>query len=120
MLSEISQDRVLLLSTHIVEDVAELCPNMAIMNRGEIIRSGSPQALVNALSGRIWTKVIQSNQDKSDSEWTIITSRMSRGERWVRVLSDSQPDSDFHAVETDLNDVYFTALLEKPQEFISV
>ncbi|MEM7712910.1 MAG: ABC transporter ATP-binding protein [Cyanobacteria bacterium P01_A01_bin.68] len=120
LLSEISQDRVLLLSTHIVEDVAELCPNMAIMNRGEIIRSGSPQALVNALSGRIWTKVIQSNQDKSNSKWTVITSRMSRGERWVRVLSDSQPDSDFHAVEPDLNDVYFTALLEKPQEFITV
>ncbi|MEL6460596.1 MAG: ABC transporter ATP-binding protein [Cyanobacteria bacterium J06621_15] len=120
LLSEISQDRVLLLSTHIVEDVAELCPNMAIMNRGEIIRSGSPQALVNALSGRIWTKVIQSNQDKSNSEWMVITSRMSRGERWVRVLSDSQPDSDFHPVEPDLNDVYFTALLEKPQEFITV
>ncbi|BAY81619.1 ABC transport system ATP-binding protein [Calothrix parasitica NIES-267] len=120
LLSEISQDRVLLLSTHIVEDVAELCPNMAIMNRGEIIRSGSPQALVNALSGRIWTKVIQSERDKNDSEWTVITSRMSRGERWVRVLSNSQPDKDFHAVEPDLNDVYFTALLEKPQEFITV
>lgn len=121
LLSEISQDRVLLLSTHIVEDVAELCPNMAIMNRGEIIRSGSPQALINALIGRVWTKVITSNQDKNDSEkWNIITSRMSRGERWVRVLSNSQPDSDFHSVEPDLNDVYFTALLEKPQEFITV
>ena len=118
LLSEISQDRVLLLSTHIVEDVAELCPNMAIMNRGEIIRSGSPQALVNALSGRVWTKIIRSEQDKS--EWMVITSRMSRGERWVRVLSNSQPDNDFHAVEPDLNDVYFTALLEKPQEFITV
>lgn len=121
LLSEISQDRVLLLSTHIVEDVAELCPNMAIMNQGEIIRSGSPQALVNALSGRIWTKVIQGDRDKSDIEkWNVITSRMSRGERWVRVLSNSQPDSEFHAVEPDLNDVYFTALLEKPQEFITV
>jgi ABC-type multidrug transport system ATPase subunit len=120
LLSEISQDRVLLLSTHIVEDVAELCPNMAIMNRGEIIRSGSPQALVNALIGRVWTKVITSNRDKNDSEWTVITSRMSRGERWVRVLSNSQPDSDFYSVEPDLNDVYFTALLEKPQEFITV
>lgn len=121
LLSEISQDRVLLLSTHIVEDVAELCPNMAIMNRGEIIRSGSPQALVNALIGRIWTKVITSDRDKNDSEkWNVITSRMSRGERWVRVLSNSQPDSDFHSVEPDLNDVYFTALLEKPQEFITV
>ena len=121
LLSEISQDRVLLLSTHIVEDVAELCPNMAIMNRGEIIRNGSPQALVNALNGRIWTKIIQPDRDKIDSEqWTVITNRMSRGDRWVRVLSNSQPDSDFHSVEPDLNDVYFTALLEKPQQFITV
>ncbi len=121
LLSEISQDRVLLLSTHIVEDVAELCPNMAIMNRGEIIRSGSPQALVNALSGRVWTKIIRLERDKNDSEkWTVITSRMSRGDRWVRVLSNSQPDSDFHSVEPDLNDVYFTALLGKPQQFITV
>ncbi|MGD1913410.1 MAG: ABC transporter ATP-binding protein [Rivularia sp. (in: cyanobacteria)] len=121
LLSEISQDRVLLLSTHIVEDVAELCPNLAIMNQGEIIRSGNPQALINDLNGKVWTKVIQSNQDTGDSsQLTVITSRMLRGERWLRVLSDSQPDSDFHSVEPDLNDVYFTALLEKNQQFITL
>jgi ABC-2 type transport system ATP-binding protein len=116
LLSEISQDRVLLLSTHIVEDVAELCPNMAIMNRGEIIRSGSPQALINALNGRVWTKTIVPHSETNNSEeWTIITSRMSRGERWIRVLSDSQPEQNFQPAEPDLNDVYFIALLEKPQ-----
>ncbi len=121
LLSEISQDRVLLLSTHIVEDVAELCPNLAIMNQGEIIRIGNPQALINDLNGKVWTKVIQSNQDTSySSEWRVITSRMLRGKRWLRVLSDSQPDSDFHSVEPDLNDVYFTALLEINQQFITV
>ncbi|MEO1375989.1 MAG: ABC transporter ATP-binding protein, partial [Cyanobacteria bacterium J06635_10] len=121
LLSEISQDRVLLLSTHIVEDVAELCPNLAIMNQGEIIRSGNPQALINDLNGKVWTKVIKSNQDTLDSsQLTVITSRMLRGERWLRILSDSQPDSDFHSVEPDLNDVYFTALLEKTEQFLTV
>jgi ABC-2 type transport system ATP-binding protein len=113
LLSEISQDRVLLLSTHIVEDVAELCPNMAIMNRGEILRSGSPQALINALNGRVWTAL--HSETSNVEELTVITSRMSRGERWVRVLSDSQPGKNFQPVEPDLNDVYFIALLDKPQ-----
>ena len=116
LLSEISQDRVLLLSTHIVEDVAELCPNLAIMNRGEIIRSGRPQKLINALSGKVWTTVIESNQDINNfSEWRVITYRMSRGRKWVRVVNESQPGKDFYSVEPDLNDVYFTALLDKSQ-----
>ncbi|HIK08373.1 MAG TPA: ABC transporter ATP-binding protein [Trichormus sp. M33_DOE_039] len=116
LLSEISRDRILLLSTHIVEDVAELCPNMAIMNRGEIIRSGSPQALINALHGRVWTQAIAPHSQRSNYEQgTVITSRMSRGERWVRVLSDTQPGKDFQPAEPDLNDVYFIALLDKPQ-----
>lgn len=113
LLSEISQDRILLLSTHIVEDVAELCPNMAILNRGEIIRSGSPQALINALSGRVWTA--PHSQINNSQELTVITSRMSKGERWVRVLSDSQPGQNFQLGEPDLNDVYFLALLDKSE-----
>lgn len=113
LLSEISQDRILLLSTHIVEDVAELCPNMAILNRGEIIRSGSPQALINALSGRVWT--VPHSQINNSEELTVITSRMSKGERWVRVLSDSQPGQNFQLGEPDLNDVYFLALLDKSE-----
>ncbi|MEM7552935.1 MAG: ABC transporter ATP-binding protein [Cyanobacteria bacterium P01_A01_bin.84] len=127
LLSEISQDRVLLLSTHIVEDVAELCPNMAILNRGEIIRNGSPQALINALDGRVWTKTIDlTSQSESifiqessishlNPDWTVITQRMSQGKRLIRVLSDSQPEDSFICVEPDLNDVYFTALLDRPQ-----
>ena len=116
LLSEISQDRVLLLSTHIVEDVAELCPNLAIMNRGEIIHSGRPQELVHALSGKIWTTVIESNQDTNNfSEWRVITYRMSRGKKWVRVVNKSQPGKNFYSVEPDLNDVYFTALLDQSQ-----
>ena len=116
LLSEISQDRVLLLSTHIVEDIAELCQNLAIMNRGEIIRSGRPQELVNALSGKVWTTVIESNQNTNNfSQWRVITYRMSQGRKWIRVVNESQPGKYFYSVEPDLNDVYFTALLDKSQ-----
>ncbi|WP_413165411.1 ABC transporter ATP-binding protein [Capilliphycus salinus ALCB114379] len=109
LLAEISQDRVLILSTHIVEDVAELCKQMAILNRGEIIRSGSPLFLTETLQGKIW---ITSELDASNlpENCTIITARMSRGKRCVRVLSETQPGQHFHPVEPDLNDVYFTAL----------
>ncbi|MDY7023853.1 MAG: ABC transporter ATP-binding protein [Cyanobacteriota bacterium] len=116
LLAEISQNRVLLLSTHIVEDVAELCQNMAILNQGKILRSGSPTVLTNALQGKIWTKVVEDfeTSDLLDS-CQVITSRMSRGSRCIRVLSDVQPDVGFQVAEPDLNDVYFTALLDEPE-----
>ncbi|MEL7039344.1 MAG: ABC transporter ATP-binding protein [Cyanobacteria bacterium J06592_8] len=116
LLAEISQNRVLLLSTHIVEDVAELCQNMAILNQGKILRSGSPTVLTNALQGKIWTKVVEDFETSNllDS-CQVITSRMSRGSRCIRVLSDVQPDVGFQVAEPDLNDVYFTALLDEPE-----
>ncbi|MGB3534594.1 MAG: ABC transporter ATP-binding protein [Microcoleaceae cyanobacterium] len=119
LLAEISQDRVLLLSTHIVEDVAELCPQMAILNQGKIVRSGSPTVLTKALQGKIWTKIIDNFEDDNQldgqsNDYKLITSRMLRGSRCIRVLSDVQPDADFQIAEPDLNDVYFTALLDQP------
>ncbi|MEA5500957.1 ABC transporter ATP-binding protein [Limnoraphis robusta Tam1] len=114
LLAEISEERVLILSTHIVEDVAELCQQMAILNRGQIIRSGSPLFLTETLRGKVWiaSELEASNKPK---DCTIITTRMSRGKRCVRVLIDSQQSQYFHAVEPDLNDVYFTALLLEPE-----
>jgi ABC-type multidrug transport system ATPase subunit len=116
LLAEISQDRVLLLSTHIVEDVAELCPQMAILNQGKIVRSGSPTVLTKALQGKIWTKVVNDFEvNNLLDNCKLITSRMSRGSRCIRVLSDVQPDNNFQVAEPDLNDVYFTALLDEHQ-----
>ncbi|MEM9947598.1 MAG: ABC transporter ATP-binding protein [Cyanobacteria bacterium P01_D01_bin.36] len=114
ILAEISQDRVLLLSTHIVEDVAELCPSMAILKKGEIVRQGSPRDLIAALQGQIWTKQINS-KDEINPDWRLITARMLQGKRHVRVWSKTQPAEDFQSVEADLNDVYFTALMEKAE-----
>ena len=112
LLAEISRDRVLLLSTHIVEDVADLCPQIAIMNRGKIINAGSPRSLVAELQGKVWTKIV--NQDEElDPSWTIITLIMRQGAKWVRVLNNYAPDSSFSAAVPDLNDVYFTAMLNR-------
>ena len=113
LLAEISEDRVLLLSTHIVEDVAELCSKMAILNRGQIVQQGSPVALMERLQRRVWMR--EAATANIDANWTVITMRMERGRRWVRVLSDCQPNPDFQPTEPDLNDVYFTALMEAPE-----
>ena len=112
LLAEISRDRILLLSTHIVEDVAELCPQIAIMNQGEIVKAGSPRSLVAKLQGKVWAKKIEQSEELS-SNWTVITSRMQQGTRWVRIFNDFDPDDGFVAVEPNLNDVYFTAILGK-------
>ena len=114
ILAEISQDRVLLLSTHIVEDVAELCPNMAILKKGEIVRQGSPRSLIAALQGQIWTKRVD-NKAEIDVDWRLIKARMLQGQRYVRVWSKTRPDREFEKVEADLNDVYFTALMDQQE-----
>ena len=112
LLATISRDRVLLLSTHIVEDVAELCPKMAILNRGKIVQQGSPRTLMAHLQGRVW--MCEATPDHPiDPQWTVITTRMERGGRCIRVLSDTPPDTNFQPVDPDLNDVYFTALMEQ-------
>lgn len=115
LLAEISRDRVLLLSTHIVEDVADLCPQIAIMNRGKIINSGSPRSLVSELRGKVWTKTVKLNEELP-SDLTIITTRMRQGAKWVRALSNYAPDTSFELAEPDLNDVYFTAMLGRSQK----
>ncbi|MEO1742798.1 MAG: ABC transporter ATP-binding protein [Cyanobacteria bacterium J06629_9] len=113
LLAEISQDRVLLLSTHIVEDVAELCPQMAILQQGQIVRQGSPLALMESLRGQVWTRWVESPTE-IDANWRVITARMVRGQRAVRVWSETSPGEGFEQAAPDLNDVYFTALIKEP------
>jgi len=113
ILAEISQDRVLLLSTHIVEDVAELCPNVAILQKGKIVRQGSPLNLIESLQGKVWAKQVASKEEISP-EWSLITARMMQGKRVVRVWGETPPGEGFQPVSPDLNDVYFTALMTEP------
>ncbi len=111
LLAEIGENVVVILSTHIVEDVADLCPNMAIIAEGKIVRTGAPGELMKILEGRIWTKTI----DKSElaairDRYSVISTRLFAGRTVVHVLSDTDPGDGFEAHRSGLEDVYFSAL----------
>ena len=110
LLADISEDVVVLLSTHIVSDVADLCPNMAIMSGGKVVVQGNPLELVRALAGKIWKKFVTAAELEALSRsLTIIAVRRVAGQRLVHVFADAKPDG-FEPAEPDLEDVYFNAL----------
>lgn len=111
LLAEIGENVVVILSTHIVEDVADLCPTMAIMDGGKIRLEGSPAALIESLKGRTWKKAI----DKSELEtyrarFNVISTRLFSGRTVIHVLSDQDPGDGFEPVSGGLEDVYFSTL----------
>ncbi len=111
LLSQLGENRVVILSTHIVEDVRELCPNMAILANGKILLQGKPGQLIKDLKGKVWKKRIQADQEKLFKDnFNVISIRLDSGERSIHVLSDVQPEADFEPVEPDLEDVYFSVL----------
>jgi ABC-type multidrug transport system ATPase subunit len=111
LLAEIGEKVVVILSTHIVEDVADLCPRMAVLAGGRLLREGSPSSLVRELQGRVWKKVV----DKADLPGLagiapVISTRLSAGRTVAHLLSETSPGPGFEAVEGGLEDVYFAAL----------
>ena len=111
LLADIGRDRILLLSTHIVEDIAELCAQMAILHRGQLVCCGSPTALIEQLHGKVWSTNLDPGEMLHEPPGaTLITSRMSQGARCVRVFSHTPPPGPFTAATPDLHDVYFLAL----------
>lgn len=107
LLAEIGQDAVVLLSTHIVEDVANLCPRMAVMFGGRIVLEGSPEEVCGKLRGRLWKKTA-SRQEAEGLEMTLptISTRLVGGRHEVRLIADAAPQ-DFVEAEPTLEDVYF-------------
>jgi ABC-type multidrug transport system ATPase subunit len=111
LLSEIGEDIIVILSTHLVEDVRELCPRMAIMADGAIIAQGNPQDLCAALEGKIWQKTIaKSSLSNYQQQLDVISTRLLAGQTVVQVLADTRPEEGFSLVPPDLESVYFTAL----------
>ena len=111
LLAEIGENVVVILSTHIVEDVADLCPAMAIISGGRIVRQGEPVALMEALKGRIWTKTIdKSALEAFRTQHEVISTRLFTGRTVVHVLSDTNPGEGFAQVNGGLEDVYFSTL----------
>jgi ABC-type multidrug transport system ATPase subunit len=111
LLAEIGENVVVILSTHIVEDVSDLCPLMAVMENGRIQLEGAPIELIQATKGRIWMKVIDRGElEQYRSDYQLISTRLFAGRTVVHVLSDTDPGNGFVSVEGGLEDVYFSTL----------
>lgn len=113
LLAEIGENVVVILSTHIVEDVADLCPRMAVLAGGRIQLQGAPLEVIKSTRGRIWTKAIgRYDLDRYKEQYEVISTRLFAGRTVVHVLSDMDPGDGFTAAEADLEDVYFATLAE--------
>jgi ABC-2 type transport system ATP-binding protein len=113
LLADIGEDVVVILSTHIVEDVRELCSQMAIINKGEVVLQGVPKAILQEVRGRIWQRTIPRAQaDDYRRRYQVISSKMSAGDTVLHVYSEGDPGEGFESIEPDLEDVYFHRLAE--------
>jgi len=111
LLAEIGENVVVILSTHIVEDVADLCPRMAVLASGRILKEGAPAQLMSDLAGRIWQKTIDRAELEAERQrHHIISTRLFAGRTVIHVLSDASPGAGFEPVEGGLEDVYFSTL----------
>jgi ABC-type multidrug transport system ATPase subunit len=111
LLSELGENSVVLLSTHIVEDVSELCTRMAIIDKGEILLEAEPLRAVDDLRGRIWRRVISKAELPAlEREHAVISTKLLAGRTLVRVHSDAGPGPGFEPSEPDLEDVYFSTM----------
>ena len=112
LLSSIGREVTVILSTHIVEDVRELCPRMAIIAAGELLLEGAPSEALASLSGKIWSKVVATDDELRalESELRVISSHLVAGQHEVRVYADSSPGEGFRSVDSGLEDVYFLNL----------
>lgn len=112
LLSEVSEGVVVLLSTHIVSDVADLCQNMAILAGGKVVLQGKPRDVTSSLRGRIWKKFVRAEEIQAIAqELRLVAVRRTAGERLVHVYSESEPGAGFEVAEADLEDAYFNALI---------
>lgn len=111
LLSEIGENIVVVLSTHIVDDVSDLCPNMAIINKGKVVAQGKPQELTTSLEGQVWRKTVSRDDLPSlQKQFQVLSTRLRTGKTIIHVWSEYQPDSSFEGVAPDLEDVYFRAI----------
>lgn len=108
LLSEIGQNIVVILSTHIIEDVSSLCREMAIINRGEVLLTGQPHEIVAQYQGKIWKRSIEKEElEAFQREYQVISNLLVGGRTEIHVVSDSQPGPEFEPEPANLEDVYF-------------
>lgn len=112
LLSAIGRDVIVILSTHIVEDVRELCNRMAIISNGQLLLEGSPSEALETLKSRIWSKIVDDESEMAaiEKELQIVSMQLLGGSHEVRVYAESDPGNGFKSVDPNLEDVYFLSL----------
>ena len=111
LLGEVGEEIVVLLSTHIVEDVANLCPRMAVLDRGSVVLEGDPSELTDRLAGRLWRRTVdRSALEEATPDRGVVSRRPRAGRIEIRAWSDARPGDGFEPAEPDLEDLYFLAL----------
>ena len=111
LLAEIGEKVVVILSTHIVEDVTDLCPRMAIISRGQVLLHGEPLETIRSLEGRVWKRTIGKGElGEYQQAMTVLSTRLVGGRTVIHVLSDTRPGDGFEGIAPDLEDVYFGQL----------
>lgn len=112
LLSSIGRNVIVILSTHIVEDVRELCPRMAIISNGQLLIEGSPAEALDSLRGKLWSKVVSTDAELSaiDANFNVVSTHLVGGLHEVRVYSDASPGDGFTQDDANLEDVYFLTL----------
>ena len=111
LLGDLGEDTIVILSTHIVEDVSELCRRMAIIDSGEIVLEAEPLRAIEELRGRIWRRMVPKTELADvEREHVVIATKLLAGRTFVHVHSETSPGPEFESVEPDLKDVYFTAM----------
>jgi ABC-type multidrug transport system ATPase subunit len=111
LLSEIGQQIVVILSTHIVDDVSDLCRRMAIIGKGRVLLTGDPLQTIDTLRGSVWKKLLERDDVAThERDWAVISTRLVAGRTQIHVLSATRPDATFEPVPPGLEDVYFSTL----------
>ncbi|MEO8804186.1 MAG: ABC transporter ATP-binding protein [Rudaea sp.] len=114
LLAEIGENVVIILSTHIVEDVTDLCPRMAIIAQGQVLLSGQPAEAMRALEGHVWRRSVPTAElENYKQRFTVLSTRLSGGKTLIHVLAADKPEAGFEAVAPDLEDVYFGQLRQQ-------
>lgn len=111
LLAEVGEEVIVILSTHIVDDVQELCTDMAIMNLGRIVYNGSPLTVLDDLAGMVWQRQIEKGElQEYEANFRVISNKMVAGKPQIHVLSESNPGEGFVGVQPNLEDVFFAKI----------
>ena len=112
LLSEIGEQVIVILSTHIVQDVMQLCANMSVLHRGRVLYAGSPADAIATLAGKIWRKsILKSELPDYQAAFQIISSKLTAGRPLIHVFSEEPPGDGFQPVEADLEDFFFSRIV---------